>query len=479
MSLPKRRMPRLPHRARSDHEFLPAALAILEMPPSPVGISLLWIICALALSVLVWSYWSRIDVIAVAQGKIQPAGRVKIIQPSEAGRIVAIHVQNGQFVTEGQELAGLESGEADADVNELRARLQALRGESIRRKTALRAIESRRVATSPAIEWDEDIPREVRERETLVLEGVLNQLKAKTAELEAERHQKQLERDLYAATSDALETLVATLQERVDMRASLARTGSGSKADLIDSLERLQDQKAKLATARGQLAESEAGMDVLSQRIEGGFSDFSADNLQKIAEAEREIDGIWQRIAKARVRQQRMVLKSPIAGRVSAMSVTTFGQVVNTGEEIMRIVPDTVALEIECYIPNKDIGFVHPGQAAVVKIESLPFTRYGTIDATLLSIQHDAIPEPDATQAEGNPIRSLENRGFAGAQRMQNLVFPATLRPEVTRVIADGAPVPLLPGMAVKVEIKTGSRRVLDYVFSPLLEITTQAFRER
>lgn len=138
-----------------------------------------------------------------------------------------------------------------------------------------------------------------------------------------------------------------------------------------------------------------------------------------------------------------------------------------------------MALEIECYIPNKDIGFVHPGQAAIVKIESLPFTRYGTIDATLLSIQHDAIPEPDATQAEGNPIRSLENRGFAGAQRMQNLVFPATLRPEVTRVIADGAPIPLLPGMAVKVEIKTGSRRVLDYVFSPLLEITTQAFRER
>ncbi|WP_246229801.1 HlyD family type I secretion periplasmic adaptor subunit [Bradyrhizobium cytisi] len=472
-------MPRLPHRTRSDQEFLPAALEILEMPPSPVGVALMWIICGLALSVLIWSYVSRIDVIAIAQGKIQPVGRVKVVQPSEPGRIVSIHVQNGHLVTEGQELVGLESGEADADVNEHRAHLHALRGEAIRRKAALRAIESRRVAASPAIEWGDDIPREVREREALVLEGVLNQLKAKTAELEAEKHQKELERNLYAATSSALDTLVATLQERVDMRASLARTGSGSKADLIDSLERLQDQKAKLATARGQFNESEAAMDVLSQRIEVSFSDFAADDLQKLAEAEREIDSIQQRMAKARVRQQRMVLKSPIAGRVSAMSVTTLGQVVNTGDEIMRIVPDAASLEIECYIPNRDIGFVHPGQAAVVKIESLPFTRYGTIDATLLNIQDDAIPEPDATQAEGNPIRPLENRGFAGAQRTQNLVFPATLRPEVTRVIADGTPVPLSPGMAVRVEIKTGSRRVLEYVFSPLVEITAQALRER
>ncbi|MCP1845513.1 hemolysin D [Bradyrhizobium sp. USDA 4524] len=478
MSLPGKRTPRLPKPTRSDQEFLPAALEILEIAPSPVGVALMWIICTLATCVLVWSYVSRIDVIATAQGKIQPVGHVKIIQPSEPGRIVAIHVQNGQLVTEGQELIGLESGEADADVNELRARLQALRGEAIRRNAALRAVEARRLA-SPAIDWDEVIPREVREREALVLEAVLNQLKAKTAELEAEKRQKQLERDLYAATSDALETLAATLQERVDMRASLARTGSGSKADLIDSLERLQDQKAKLATARGQFSETEAAIDVLSQRIESGYSDFTADNLQKLAEAEREIDGITQRIAKARVRQQRMVLKSPIAGRVSAMSVTTFGQVVSTGEELMRIVPDAGSLEIECYIANRDIGFVHPGQAAAIKIESLPFTRYGTIDATLLSIQHDAIPEPDATQAEGNPIRSLDNRGFAGAQRTQNLVFPATLRPEVTRVIADGAPVPLSPGMAVKVEIKTGSRRVLDYVFSPLVEITSQAFKER
>ncbi|MGY3581597.1 hemolysin D [Bradyrhizobium sp. USDA 4341] len=458
---------------------MPAALEILEMPPSPVGIALLWIICVLALSVLAWSYWSRIDVIAVAQGKIQPSGRVKIIQPSEAGTVVAIRVQNGQLVAEGQELVGLESGEADADVNELRARLGAFRGESMRRRAALRAIEPRPVTATAAIDWDEEILGEIRERETLVLRGVLDQLNVKVAELEAEKHQKQLDRDLFSATSTALEALVATLQERVDMRATLARTGSGSKADLIDATERLQDQKAKLATSRGQLAESEAAIDVLSQRIEGSYTDFAADNLQKLVEAEREIEGIQHRLAKARVRQKRMVLKSPITGRVSAMSVTTLGQVVNTGEEIMRIVPDAVGLEIECYIPNRDIGFVHPGQSAVVKIESLPFTRYGTVNATLLNIQDDAIPEPDATQAEGNPIRPLENRGFAGAQRTQNLVFPATLRPEVTRVIADGTAVPLSPGMAVSVEIKTGSRRILEYVFSPLVEITAKALKER
>ena len=91
----------------------------------------------------------------------------------------------------------------------------------------------------------------------------------------------------------------------------------------------------------------------------------------------------------------------------------------------------------------------------------------------------DAIPEPDADQTEANPARSFKDRGFAGAQRTQNLVFPATLRLNVSSVMADGANIPLSPGMAVTVEIKTGSRRILEYVFSPLVEIAAQAMKER
>lgn len=473
--LPKR-APRPP---RVDQEFLPAALEILETPPSPVGTALLWIICVLAAVVLAWSWVGRVDVVAVAQGKIQPAGQVKVIQPLDAGRITALHVENGQYVKEGDDLVGLESGEADADVNAFQANLDGYRAEVVRRRAALAAVQAREVVAPPAIDWDEGIPAAIRTREAAVLDGDLGQLAASIAELQAQLRQKELERDQYRSTGDALDTLVRTLQQRVDMRSSLQHSGSGSKADVIDAVEKLEDQQAALATARGQANATAASVEVLRETVENSYRAFEAQDVEKLADAERQVDDLTQKLEKARVKQRQMVLKSPIDGTVSALSVTTLGQVVSAGEQLMRIVPDRIGMEIECYIPNRDIGFVRLGQKAVIKIESLPFTRYGTIDATVSRIASDAIPEPDADQTEGNAIRSTRDRGFAGAERTQNLVFPATLHLVVKSIVADGVAVPLSPGMAVKVEIKTGSRRILEYVFSPLVEIASEAMKER
>ena len=470
---------KVPRARRVDQAFLPAALEILETPPSPVGVALLWIICVLAVVVLAWSWLGRVDVVAVAQGKIQPAGQVKVIQPLEAGRVTAVHVENGQRVEQGEELVGLESGEADADVNALQADLDGYRAEVERRQAALAVVKMREMTSVPDIAWEDDIPAPIRTREAAVLEGDLGQLAASVAEFQAQLRQKELERDQYQATGDALSALVQTLRQRVDMRASLEHSGSGSKADVIDAVEKLQDQQAALATARGEAAVTAASVEVLRQNIENAYRTFAAQDLEKLADAERQVDDLAQKLAKARVKQRQMVLKSPIAGTVSALSVTTVGQVVSAGEQIMRIVPDRMGMEIECYIPNRDIGFVRLGQEAVVKVESLPFTRYGTIEAKVARIASDAIPEPDADQTEGNAIRSTRDRGFAGAERTQNLVFPATLHLEVRSVVADGIAVPLSPGMAVKVEIKTGSRRILEYVFAPLVQIASESMKER
>jgi hemolysin D len=149
------------------------------------------------------------------------------------------------------------------------------------------------------------------------------------------------------------------------------------------------------------------------------------------------------------------------------------------GEEIMRIVPDAARYEIECYLPNQDIGFVKVGQDAVVKIESFPFTRYGTLPARVKRVSTEAIPEPDAAQHEGDPARPGQSVLLAGAQRMQNLVFPVTLELEQTSIETDGGDVPVSNGMAVTVEIKTGYRRVIDYLFSPFVEVASRALKER
>jgi hemolysin D len=145
----------------------------------------------------------------------------------------------------------------------------------------------------------------------------------------------------------------------------------------------------------------------------------------------------------------------------------------------MRIVPDDGGLEIESYVQNKDIGFIHVDQTAVVKIESFPFIRYGSIDARVTRVAHDAIPEPDAQNLEGNPAKTPKSSYFAGAQRTQNLVFPVTLKADRQVMNVDGLDVPLSPGMAVTVEIKTGKRRILEYLFSPLVETASRAMKER
>ena len=144
----------------------------------------------------------------------------------------------------------------------------------------------------------------------------------------------------------------------------------------------------------------------------------------------------------------------------------------------MRVVPDDGGFEIECYMPNKDIGFVSTGQKAVVKIESYPFTRYGSLSARVMRVGTDAIAEPDAAQQEVNPGKSHQSTFLGGAQRTQNLYFPVTLTPDRT-TIGDNGSLPISNGMAVTVEIKTGERRIIDYLFSPLVEIGSSALKER
>ncbi len=232
-------------------------------------------------------------------------------------------------------------------------------------------------------------------------------------------------------------------------------------------------------TQKGQLAEALAAADVLTQEREKAIETFKADNGQKLAEAGRQIDDYAQKAAKAGVKLDHMTIKSPIAGVVIGLSVTTLGQVVNPSEEIMRIVPDGSDLEIEAYVENKDIGFVEAGQPAIVKVESFPFTRYGVLEAQVVRVAHDAIPEPDAQAVEGNPAKTTKSSYFGGAQRTQNLVFPVTLTLARKTMDIDGVAIPLRPGMAASVEVKTGKRRILEYVFSPLVQTVSSAMKER
>ena len=467
-------------RRRSDNEFLPAALEIIETPASPTQMALILIICLLAMVILLWSYFGRIDIFAVATGKIQPASQVKVIQPLETGRVKAFNVANGTHVRAGDILLELDPTETTADANELSVSLSSYRAEILRRNAEITASEGEYANRRPLIPWPNDIPADIQSRENRVLEYDLGNLRAQVQSLNAQRAEKRAEENKLKATTQAEADLIRTLQQRVDLHNALIADSTGTRSTLIDALQSLQDEQATFASDRGQLEQTIASLDTIEAEKQKTLETFVSDNAQKLADAERQADNLTQRLVKAQAATSHMTLVSPIDGVVQALAVTTIGQVVTTGQQVMRIVPDDAPLEIEAYAENKDIGFLHEGQEAIIKVESFPFTRYGTLTGTVKRVARDSIPSSDAQVAENDPTQlAKSNTNVTSMGQTQNLVYPVVIGLSKTAVVADGREVPLSVGMTVTVEIKTGSRRLLEYVFSPLIEVGSEAMRER
>ena len=463
--------------SRSDQEFLPSALEILERPPSPIALALMVSICAFLVVTLAWSWLGFTDIVAIAQGKIQPSGRVKTVQPIESGKIEKIHAINGQKVAEGDMLIELQRDDAQAEASAADIAYWGARAENIRRLAVVEAAKSN--ADLPQLIWPALISHDVQTREEQVAKADLAQLRAQISSLEAQRDQKKAERARLTNTISAQEALIAILTERVEMRQALQNTASGTKASLIDAKETLAYQQTFLATERGQLIEAERGIDALTAELNRTLQNFIAENTSKASEAKRLADEARPRREKIQVRIDNLTLRAPVSGVVQASSAVNPGQVLIAGQEVMRIVPDGLTLEAEAYLPNKDIGFVHEGQHASIKIEAFPFTRYGTIEATVLRVGQDAIPLPEAIAAESSPGQSADPKGPVTAQRVQNLYYPIVLKLERSAITSGDKDIALSPGMAVTAEIKTGERRLLDYFLSPLKEVSSQAIKER
>ncbi|PST25569.1 HlyD family type I secretion periplasmic adaptor subunit [Mesorhizobium plurifarium] len=475
-------------RQRADAEFLPAALEILETPPSPVRASLIWLLCTLATGALLWSWIGTFDIVATSQGKIQPLGRVKIVQTLEAGKVRSVPVVNGQEVKAGDLLVDLDDTELRAESEMLSIGLAALKAEILRRDRALalaaelgdgsEAVPSRKLATE--IAFPAEIPVPIRRREQAVLDADVSELVSVFDRIRAQKKQKQAEMARLSSTIKAQRTLVSTLGERVAMRTSLLHSQSGSKADVINAAEVSQRAEAELTVMVGQAAEAETGLQVLAAEQASAIRGFVAENARQRADVARRADEQEQLLRKATARLHSMKIRSLITGTVQASAITTVGQIVTSGTELMRVVPVGGPIEIEAYLPNRDIGFVAAGMPAVIKIEAFPFTRYGIVEGKVVHVATDAIPEPDAQQIEGAAAKEIESLVPIGnAQRMQNLVFSVTVRPSRTTITVDGRVMPLKPGMAVTVEIKTGKRRILEYLFSPIAEVASQAMGER
>ena len=460
-------------------EFLPAHLEILETPASPRMAFLLWTLCGMITAAIAWSSLAKIDIYAEAQGRIQPSGRSKVIQPLDVGRVQAIAVSNGSIVKAGDLLVQLDSTQSDADRDAARAELQSLHAEIARRTTEI--VDVQAAVANPTIIYPPDVSDSFRRREDSVFQAEMSQFQAQNEGLQAQLAEKTARNQRLKDNMSARERVIASMAERLTMKQTLETKQAGTHAAVIDASQLLENEQRNLMDDRGQVLENDAAAVSLKRRLEQVKRDFLATQNQKVTDAERRRDAVEQNFIKASDRAQHARIAAPIDGTVQQLAVTTVGQVVTSGQPLMVIVPSTGALEVMALVQNQDIGFVKGEQDVVLKVDAFPFSHYGTLKGTVKRISNEAVDSQEATASSdaSTLARPINNSALSGSQRVQNLVYPVTVQLEKTIINADGKEVPLMPGMMVTAEIQTGSRRVIQYLLAPVWETASQSAHER
>jgi len=462
-----------------DREFLPSAIEIVDTPPSPIAIWFIWLICVVFAVAIGWSYFGRLDVYAVARGKIQVTGSSKVVQPTDPGKVAALFVQNGASVKEGDLLVRLDPTETFADQTRFAEDLMAANAEIARRRAAIESARLKPVVAQK-IEFSPGTSEFLRQRERNVLEADLAQLSASLQTLSGQAAQQLVTEQRLRESTAEREKLLALNDERVQMRQKLQNMGAGSRALIIEAQTQYETELTSQISEKGQLKETVANMLVTQHKMAEAVAQFVADQSQKLAEAERKRDQISQELIRARSKNEKMSITSPASGIVEQLAVTTIGQVVSVGQILMTIVPGDRPLEIQVLVQNQDIGFVHAGQPAVVKIDAFPFTRYGTIEGRVVNVSGDAVDMREAPNlSDASAAVKAQGAVANSASNNPTLVFPATIALEKHSIIANGREMQLVPGMTVNVEIKTGKRRIIDYILSPLREMISNTGHER
>jgi len=421
----RRRELSLPTLEAHEAEFLPAALALQAQAVSPAGRWVARILIMLVLVLILWATLGKIDITVNASGKVIPSARTKTIASVEIASVRALHVEEGQAVKVGDVLVELDTRSSDSErdkakANRLTAQLQAARSRAL-----VAAIDGGR---EPVLKSLEDIPPQQRQDAIQQLQGQWRDFISKRQRLDGEIRRY----------SDALS--LAT--QRAQDYAELARDRDVSQHAWLEK------EQARI-DLQGQLDESRNQRSVL-------IAETRKEAQDTLNEASRIIADSTQDERRAEAHSELLKLLAPVDGTVQQLTVHTVGGVVPAAQALMQIVPQQSGTEVEAFLENKDVGFVREGQLAQVKIDTFEYTKYGTIPAHITHVSRDAIQD--------------EKKG---------LIYSVKVALDKTSIQVDGKDTPLSPGMSANVEIKTGTRRIIEYVLSPLIQHGQESLRER
>lgn len=433
-------------RTADELAFLPAALEIQETPPNPAGRAVLCTLIVMVLFTLVWSVLGYVDIVAVAQGKIVPSDRVKVIQPLGTGQVRAIHVRDGQQVSAGEVLIELDATLAQADRDRLTVQLRDDEAALARQQAFAAWLQTGR---RPSQQLGTELQR------TLLHQLILEH-RARLAGIDQSLERRRAEADATRRMVEKGERTLPMITSRAASVSKLADQSLVAKNSALELEQQRIEAEQDLAAQRANLLSVSAAINELTEQRRAVHAEAQRTTTQTIAELQQRVSAARQELIKAQSLATQQTLLSPVAGVVQQLKVHTLGGVVTPAEPLMVIVPNDAAIEIEALVLNRDIGFVNEGLPATVKIDAFPFTRYGTLVGELVTVSRDAASD--------------EKLG---------LVYPSRVKLQRSSLRIDTRDIALTPGMAVTVELKTGRRRLIDYFVAPVQRAVDESIRER
>jgi len=439
-------------RSRHELEFLPAALEIIETPPSPTARLTTWILLGIFCFALLWAIVGRTDVVVVTQGIIQPLGRTLVIQPLEIARIQKIHVKDGQEVRKGDVLVELDPTESDAEKEKVQDQLiQSMLDVARLRSLIENPTDPESTFTPPTV-----ASAGLIETQRSLMRAQYIEQKAKLSSIDATVRNNEAQRQTIQTEVDKLMRTLPLIRQRAEAQMGLAERGLAPRNQALQLEEQLVTAQQDLQASRSRLNEIDATINSATEQRAQVISEFKRARLGELAEAQQRVVALRQEMIKADDRVNRRTITAPEDGYVQNLKINTTGGVVQEAEEIMRIVPKGTELEVEAQLQNKDRGLVNEGMPVQVKIDAFSFNKYGLLNGTVRSVSNDSI--------------QIEKVGP---------VFMMRVALESDTLDKGAEPVTIKPGMSVIAEVKVDRRRVINFVLSPIIKGLDEAAREK
>lgn len=397
-----------------------------------------------------WANWATLDEVTRGEGRVVPASKIQKVQNLEGGIVREILTRDGALVKKGQVILRIDSTGFGSTVAERREQLVAMRATIIR----LRA----EVANKP-LKYPADFARarpDLVRREMALYQSRQRESKAALNSLRQQLRQREQEIAETRSRITHAEKGLKLAKEELELTKPLVRRGLTSKVQYIQLQTRVNELDEKLSAAKLALPRLMAARNEAERRIDERRSGDRSKALTQLNEVEARAAALTKAVEADQDKVNRTLVRAPVSGIVKEVKVSTVGQVVKPGDDLVEIVPLNDTLLIEAQIRPSDIAFLHAGQKAVVKITAYDFTIYGTLPGTVERIGADTVTNDRGESFYKILVRTKRSYLLSGKRKLN-----------------------IIPGMIAQVDVLTGEKTVLEYLIKPLTRLRHEALRER